>query len=56
MPLGMAECGSQKSLDQVPRNRRADGSATHTNDIHVVVFDALHRCEMVVNDRRANTR
>ena len=51
MSLGAAELGPQKSLNQVPSDRRPNRPAAHANNIHVIVFNALHGREVVVNDR-----
>src|SRR5215467_8387424 len=52
MTLGLAELGSKKRLDEIPCDRRPDGPAAHTQDIHVIVFDPLLRGEVIVNERR----
>jgi hypothetical protein len=54
MSLRRAEPGSEKRLNQVPGDRRTDGSAAHAKDIHVIVFDTLSRGEVVVDQRCTN--
>jgi hypothetical protein len=56
MPLGLAEPGSQKCLDQVPGYGRSHGPAAHANDVHVIVLDALPSREMVVHQPSADAR
>src|SRR5258708_18319954 len=56
MPLGLAEPGRQESLDQIPGYGRSHGSAAHADDVHVVVFHALPRREMVVDKGGADAR
>jgi hypothetical protein len=36
-------------LDQVPRNSRLYGPASHADHVHVIVFDSLARGEAIVN-------
>jgi hypothetical protein len=67
MTRGLAELGGKKSLHQIPSHRRPDGAPAHAQNVHVIVFDALHGREMIMNqagagtldlvgtDRRANT-
>ena len=56
MALGLAEFSSQKCLDQVPGEFCPNDAATQANDVHVIVFDALPRREMIFDQGRANAR
>jgi hypothetical protein len=49
VPLGLAELGGQKRLDEIPGHRRSHGSSAHAKDVHVIVLDALLGREMVVD-------
>src|SRR3974377_2635527 len=50
----LAEFVFQKCLDEVPGNRRANGAPTHAKNIHVLVFNALFRGKMVVDQSCPN--
>src|SRR4029450_14023487 len=52
--LGLAECGGQECLDEVPGDGWAYGAAAHTQDVQAVVLDPLLGREVVVDDRRAD--
>ena len=39
--FGLTIFGCQEGLYEVPSNRRAYGSATHTKDVHVIILDSL---------------
>ncbi len=54
MSLGLTVPGPKKGLDQIPCNRRTDSPASHTKDIHVIIFDPLHGREVIVNQRGAD--
>src|SRR5215831_20424359 len=56
MPLGPTEPGRQEGLDEIPSYGRSDGPAAHTNNVHVVVLDALPGGEVVVDQTGADTR
>ena len=56
MPLGLTEPGRQESLDEIPSYGRSHGPAAHTNDVHVVILDALPGREVVVDQGGADTR
>src|SRR5258708_31698252 len=56
MPLSLTEPGRQKCLDEIPCYGRSHGPAAHTNDVHVVVLDALPGREVVVDQGGADTR
>ena len=49
MAFGFARLRSQKRLDKVPRGGRPHNAATQTNDVHVVILDALLSREVVVD-------
>jgi hypothetical protein len=51
VPLGSTELGGEEGVDQILGNSRSYGSATHTDDVHVIVFNALS-CRKVVVDQR----
>jgi hypothetical protein len=53
VPGGLAVLGRKKSLDKIPRDRRADGPAAHTKDIHVIIFHTLLCRKVVMNQRGA---
>ena len=53
--LGRAECRREKRLNEVPCDSCADGSAAYTEDIHVIVLDALPGREVVVDQSRADS-
>ena len=54
MALGLAELGGQKCFDQIPGQFCPNDAAAQANDVHVVVFDALPRREMIFDQGRAN--
>ena len=54
MALGLAEFGRQICLDKLPCDFRSDRAAAHAQDVHVVVFHALVRGEVVANEAGAN--
>jgi len=56
MALGLTIPGCQKRPDEIPGNGGAHRPAAHTNDVHVVVFDALLGGEVVVDQCRADSR
>jgi hypothetical protein len=56
MPLGQTKPARQESLDEIPSYGRSHGPAAHTNNVHVVVLDALLGREMVMHEARANAR
>jgi hypothetical protein len=53
--LGRAECRREKRLDEVPCDSWADRSAAYTEDVHVIVLDALPGREVVVDQRCADS-
>jgi hypothetical protein len=53
--LGRAESRREKRINQVPCDSWADGSAAYTEDIHVIVLDALPGREVVVDQRCADS-
>jgi hypothetical protein len=55
MACGAAESSFQKRLDQFPRERRPDHLSAQTEDIHVVVFNALAGREHVMDEACAHT-
>src|SRR4029450_9321409 len=46
----LTELGGQEGIDQVPGDARAHRAAAHTEDVHVIVLDALLRREVVVDE------
>jgi hypothetical protein len=54
VPLGFAEFGFQKRLDEIPGHLRPHRPSAHAQNIHVVVFHALPGREVIVDQRRAN--
>src|SRR6185436_122353 len=56
MALGLGEFRRQKGLGEIPSCRWPDGPATHADDVHVVVLDALPRRKMVANQAGADSR
>ena len=53
--IGRSVAGSQKRLDDLEGQLRADDSATDAQDVHVVVLDTLVRGVGVVTDGRSDT-
>src|SRR5260370_28062707 len=53
VPVGLTELGIQKRFGEVPRNGRTHRAAPHTNDVHVIVLDALPGRVMVVDQSGA---
>jgi hypothetical protein len=47
--FGLAEVGGEKRLHEVPSDSWSHGSATHTENIHVIILDTLPRREVVVD-------
>ena len=54
MPLGATELGCQEGLHQVPGYCRSYGTATHADDVHMIVLDPLPGGEVVVNQAGAD--
>src|SRR6266705_808283 len=52
--LGLAECGGQECLDEVPGDGWPYGPASYTQDVQVIVLDPLLGSEVVVDARRAD--
>src|SRR6185295_5136944 len=52
--VGLSEFGGEKSLDQIPRQFRAFDAPTQTDDVEVVVLDALLRRKMILNQASAD--
>lgn len=53
MAGGAAKLSFEESLDEFPGEFRAFDAATETEDIHVVVFNALARGEIIFNETGA---
>src|SRR5262249_22969353 len=53
--LGLAACGGQERLDEVPGDGWPYGPAAHTQDVQVIVLDPLPGREVVVDERRTDT-
>src|SRR5579872_363083 len=56
MPLSLTEFSRQESLNQIPSEFRADNATAQTNNVHVIVLDALPRREMIFDQSCANAR
>src|SRR5215470_11836286 len=56
MSVGLTELGSQEGLDEVPSHRRSYCSATHADNVHVIVLDPLAGREMIVDQRSTDAR
>jgi len=56
MSRGVAERGAEKRLREIPRHARPDGSATETDDVHVIVLDPLARGKVIVDQPGPDTR
>jgi hypothetical protein len=54
MSFGLTEPSCQKGLDEIPSHRRPNGSATHAEDVHVIILDPLPGREMIVDQRSAD--
>src|SRR5215831_7310023 len=54
MAWSLAELGLQKRYDEIPRDGRSHRTPAHTDNIHVVVFDALPGREVVMHQPGAN--
>ena len=52
----LAEFGGQKRLHKVPSHRRSNGPATHTNNVHVIVFDPLFGGKVVMDESGTNAQ
>src|SRR5262245_29568200 len=52
--LGLAECGGQECLDEVPGDGWSYGPTAHTQDVQMIVLDPLPGREVVVDERRAD--
>src|ERR1700730_373055 len=52
--VGLSEFGSEKRLDQIPRQFLAFDASAQTDDVEVVVLDALLRRKMVLNQTSAD--
>ena len=56
MPRGVAEFSREKSLHQIPRDCGSFRPAAETQDIQVIVLDALQGGKMIVNRTGARSR
>src|SRR3989442_4295715 len=56
MSRGLAELGGQECLHEIPGHARPHGAATHADDVHVIVLDALPRRKVVMDQRGTDTR
>ena len=54
MAFGPAEAGGHESLYEFPGECGPDNFSTQTNDIHVVIFDALTGGEDIMDERGAH--
>src|SRR5271154_1345391 len=55
MPRSLAKFGGQKCLNQIPRQFRTFDASAQTNDIEIVVLNALLRRKMVLNQTCADS-
>jgi hypothetical protein len=55
VPWRLAVLGREKGLDEVPCDRRADCSAAHAKNVHVIVLNALFGGKVIVDQRSAGT-
>src|SRR5262245_35554492 len=56
MARRLAELGGQERLHEVPGSAWADRAAPETDDVHVIVFDALLGREVIIDQRGPNSR
>src|SRR6266404_7134050 len=56
MSFGLTELGCQEGLDEVPSHSRPYRPATHAKDVHVIILDPLPGREVLMDQRRADTR
>jgi hypothetical protein len=56
MAFGLAEFSCQKGFDKVPSHHGSHDAASETNDVHVIVLDALPSREVVVDQTGAYSR
>src|SRR4029077_1950886 len=54
MSIGVGEFGGEKRLDQIPRQFRAFDASAQTDDVEVVVLNALLRRKMILNQTSAD--
>jgi hypothetical protein len=54
MPLGLAELGCEKCIDQVLGHSGSYGPSAHADDVHVVVLNSLLGGEVIVNQPGAD--
>jgi hypothetical protein len=52
----LTELGAKESLEDIPTRVGSDGSATHADDVHVVVLDTLPGGKVVVYQTGADSR
>src|ERR1700676_5242290 len=55
VPRGQAKLGGKERLEDVPGRERSNRAAAHADDVHVVVFDALARREVVAPQSGADS-
>src|SRR5262249_34546967 len=56
MPGRVAEFRGQERLNKIPRDGGPDGAAPDADDVHVVVFDALSRGKVIMNQSGTSAR
>src|SRR5215510_9021639 len=56
MPGRVAEFRGQERLNKIPRDGGPDGAAPDADDVHVVVFDALSRGKVIMNQSGTGAR
>jgi hypothetical protein len=54
MPLGLAELGCEKCIDQVLGHSRSYGPSAHADDVHVVILNSLLGGEVIMNQPGAD--
>ena len=55
MPVGLTELGGEERLDEIPGDSRPDRPSADTQDVEVIVLDALLRGKVVVDEGGADT-
>ena len=53
MPLGLAEPGCEKCVDQSFGHSRSYGPSAHADDVHMIVLNSLPGGEVIVNQSSA---
>ena len=56
MSFGLTKFGGQEGLNEVPSHCGSHCAATHAENVHVIVLDALPGREMIVDQRGTDAR